>query len=99
MNEQLINDLRPFLDRITNAPLPSVADAGSYFYSQIHRIRVEAVSEICCSLLVRTQSRHGDQAAESLRLALEPIRESLLAEYPDCAALLDETWPHMGAIH
>ena len=34
-------------------------------------------------------------AAESLRESLEPIRKSLLAEYPDCAALLDaETWPN-----
>lgn len=97
MTEQtqaIIESLTPFIEQITAAPLPSSNGAGGRFYSQIHRIRIEAVSQICCKLLVRTQARHGDQAAESLRRSLDPIRESLLAKFPDLAELLDaETWP------
>ena len=93
---QIITDLQPFIEQITAAPLPSLPNAGSRFYLQIQQIRVEAVSQICCSLLVRAQRRSGDDAAEALRLALDSIRLELLQKFPDLAELLDPaTWPNL----
>ena len=100
MTEKLIEELQPFLNRITSAPLPSIPGAGSQCYSQIHRIRIEAISNICRSLLVRTQRKHGYEAANELYLSLDSIRLDLLARFPDCTALLDAgTWPGIGEIH
>ena len=92
--KQIIEELQPVLNRIRSSPLPSIPGVGGRFYLQIQQIRVEAASQICRALLVRTQSRHGDQQAEALRKSLDSIRVELLSIYPDLEAMLDPaTWP------
>ena len=94
--KQIIEELQPFLNRITSSPLPSIPGVGGRFYLQIQQIRVEAVTEICWSLLARTQHRLGDAAAEELRRELDPIRVQLLAEFPELLELLGaSTWPNL----
>ena len=96
MTEKLIEELQPFIEKITGAPLPSIPGMDGRFYLQIQQIRVEAVTEICWSLLARTQHRLGDAAAEELRRELDPIRVQLLAEFPELLELLGaSTWPNL----